>query len=76
MVPLTLVLLFTVAILDKLLPIGINEGVRASAHLVSNLIIGFITLEILRRKGRSKRMAHEKSLANAADEGQLATAVH
>ena len=59
MVPLTLVMLFTVAILDKLIPTSADPLVRAAIHLVSNLLIGIGTLEILRRRGRANRMAQD-----------------
>lgn len=59
MVPLTLVMLFTVAILDKLIPAGADPLVRAGIHFVSNLLIGLATLEILRRRGRSLRATQE-----------------
>lgn len=64
LVPLTLVLVFTVAILDKALPVGINVYSRAGAHLISNLVVGFVTLEILRRRGQANRMAEETAVAD------------
>ena len=59
MVPLTIALVFTVAILDKLIPAGANELIRAGIHLASNIIVGIITMEILRRNGRRQRLAAE-----------------
>lgn len=59
MVPLTIALVLTVAVLDKLIPAGASPVVRALYHLVSNLVVGGITLEILRRRGRRERLATE-----------------
>lgn len=60
MVPLTLVLLFTVAILDKLIftwfPDMTDIG-RALIHLASNLLIAAITIEVLRRRIQRQRQA-------------------
>jgi ABC-type nickel/cobalt efflux system permease component RcnA len=49
-------MILVVAVLDKLIPPGTNELVRASLHLASNILIVFVTLEILRRNGRRRRM--------------------
>lgn len=59
MVPLTLVMVFTVAILDKLIPSAADPLVRGGIHLISNILIGIGTIEILRRRGRSKRLSQE-----------------
>ena len=59
MVPLTLVMLFVVAILDKLIPASADPLVRAAIHLVSNVVIGIGTLEILRRRGQANRAAQD-----------------
>ncbi len=60
MVPLTLVLLFTVAILDKLIftwfP-DITDIGRALIHLASNLLIAAVTLEVVRRGIQRQRQA-------------------
>ncbi len=57
LVPLSLVLILTVAVLDKLIPDGTNDLVRASLHLASNVLILFMTLEIIRRHSqRQQRM--------------------
>ncbi|MCA9919649.1 MAG: NADH-quinone oxidoreductase subunit H, partial [Anaerolineales bacterium] len=78
MVPLTLVILLTVALLDRLvmdfIP-GITEGswLRAAIHLASNLIIGFAGLEVLRRAAQRQRKMHNITspvLAVAENEGQ------
>lgn len=75
MVPLTLVLLFTVALLDRLIldfiP-GVGEAGRAAIHFVSNIIIGFAGLEVLRRAAQRQRQRHNTTstvLAVAENEG-------
>ncbi|VAW43007.1 NADH-ubiquinone oxidoreductase chain H [hydrothermal vent metagenome] len=75
MVPLSLVILFTVALLDKLildfLP-NVGDGGRAAIHLVSNILIGVASLEILRRAARRQRQLHNNMspiLAIAENEG-------
>ena len=55
LVPITLVLILTVAVLDKLIPDGTNELVRGSLHLASNILIAFIALEALRRTSRRRQ---------------------
>jgi hypothetical protein len=67
MVPLTITLVLAVAVLDKLIPVGVNELTRGGIHLVSNLVIGFVTLEILRRRGRQNRLAQEAQRQTAPD---------
>ncbi|MBK7218205.1 MAG: NADH-quinone oxidoreductase subunit NuoH [Candidatus Promineofilum sp.] len=57
LVPVSLVLLFAVAIVDKLIPTGTNAIVRMVIHLVLNVVIAAATLEILRRRGRQNRLA-------------------
>lgn len=76
MVPLTLVILFTVAILDRLIldyiP-GITDLGRAGIHFASNVIIGFAGLEVLRRAARRQRQQHHDLspiLAVAENEGE------
>ncbi|MCP4421192.1 MAG: NADH-quinone oxidoreductase subunit NuoH [Chloroflexi bacterium] len=75
MVPLSLVILLTVAFLDKLLmgliP-NITDGGRAAIHLASNLIIGFASLELLRKAAHRQRQLHNDLspvLAIAENEG-------
>jgi NADH-quinone oxidoreductase subunit H len=64
LVPLTIALIFTVAILDKVLDsMAVTAGVRALVHLASNLLVGWGTLEILRRRGRERRLAFEATMA-------------
>jgi NADH-quinone oxidoreductase subunit H len=55
MVPLTLALIFVVAILDKLIPDGTNQLVRGLIHLGSNVLLALATLEALRRYARRQR---------------------
>lgn len=57
LVPLSLVVVFVIAIVDKLIPTGTNEVVRMSIHLGSNILIALVVLEILRRRGRRRREA-------------------
>jgi NADH-quinone oxidoreductase subunit H len=57
LVPLSLVLVFVVAIVDKLIPDGTNQVLRMSIHLGANLLIGLAVLELLRRRGRENRLA-------------------
>ncbi|WP_374688118.1 NADH-quinone oxidoreductase subunit NuoH [Promineifilum sp.] len=71
LVPLSLVLVFAVAIVDKLIPEGTNVVVRMSIHLLLNLALAAGTLEILRRRGRANRMAAQ----GGAGGGTGATAV-
>lgn len=55
LVPLSLVLIFVVAVVDKLIPAGTSELLRMAIHLVSNLLIGYVTIEVLRWRGRRAR---------------------
>lgn len=62
LVPLMLVLLFVVAVLDKLIFIwfpDVTEWGRALMHLGSNVVIGLATMEILRGRIRRQRQAQE-----------------
>lgn len=65
LVPLSLVLLLVVAVVDKLIPVGAGDYYRAGIHLVSNLVVGFIGLEFLRRRAAHQRAAYEARLARA-----------
>ncbi len=62
--PLSLALILTVSVLDKL-PFMENLGdiSRAGFHLVGNLVIGYVTLEIMRRHARRQRLAQDMTLA-------------
>ena len=55
LVPVSLVLLLVVAILDKMIPEGTNDLVRAGILLASNVLIAFVALEVLRRNARRQR---------------------
>jgi NADH-quinone oxidoreductase subunit H len=63
MVPVSLVLLLVVAIVEKSLPADVAPLVRVAAHLISNLVLGIIVLQILRRQGEKQRLAFEASIA-------------
>jgi NADH-quinone oxidoreductase subunit H len=78
LVPISLVLILVVAILDKMIPEGTTELVRAGLFLASNVLIIFVALEIMRRSARRQRMevagmetvdsgTHEITEAAAAD---------
>jgi NADH-quinone oxidoreductase subunit H len=55
LVPISLVLILVIAILDKMIPDGTNELVRAGILLASNILIAFVALEIMRRNARRQR---------------------
>jgi NADH-quinone oxidoreductase subunit H len=55
MVPLTLAMVFVAAVLDKLLPTGMSAVSRGGMHLLSNILLAYVTLEILRWQGRKQR---------------------
>lgn len=59
LVPLTLVLILVVAVVDKLLPADANQFVRAGAFLISNIVLGLIALEIVRRYAGRRRALDE-----------------
>lgn len=56
LVPLSLVLVLVVAVADKLIPEGTPDAVRMSIQLGLNVLIAFVALEILRRRGRQNRV--------------------
>lgn len=56
LVPVTIALVMTVVIVDKLLPAGINEYARYGVHLLTNLILGYGALELARRMARQRRI--------------------
>ena len=75
MVPLMLMILLTVALLDRLIldyiP-QVGDAGRAGIHLVSNIIIGLAGIEVLRRSARRQRQRHNTTstvLAVAENEG-------
>lgn len=59
LVPLSLVLVLVVALVDKVMPAGASDFYRAGAQLAANLLIGLVTIEILRRVARRQRIAAE-----------------
>lgn len=66
--PLALVLLITVAIIDKLL-VGESPTVYVLVILGANLVIALVTVSILRAYGRMerKRIGEERPIAVASD---------
>ncbi|MCA9973878.1 MAG: NADH-quinone oxidoreductase subunit NuoH [Anaerolineales bacterium] len=62
LVPLSLVLVLLVAIVDKMIPASVGELGRFGIHLATNVIIGFGTIEVLRRNARRQRLAYEAEL--------------
>lgn len=68
LVPISLVLVLVVAVLEKLIPTGTNELVRAGLLLASNVLIAFVALEIMRRTARRQRASLEME-TEAADTG-------
>lgn len=65
LVPVSLLLLLVVAVVDKLIPATAGAGYRAGVHLVSNLVIGFGALELLRRRATRQRAAYESRLVRS-----------
>ncbi|MDX1615153.1 MAG: NADH-quinone oxidoreductase subunit NuoH [Candidatus Promineifilaceae bacterium] len=55
LVPLSLVLVLTVAIVEKALPVDLNVWVRALIHAAVNLLLLFGALELVRRYARKLR---------------------
>lgn len=64
LVPLSLVLIFLVAIVDKLIPEGTGQFMRMAIHLAVNVILGLGTLEALRRYGQRNKMATNSGAAS------------
>jgi NADH-quinone oxidoreductase subunit H len=76
LVPLSLVLIFTVAIVDKLIPTGTPELVRMAIHLASNLLLAYATLEVLRRYGRRVRDQQMSGRISGGDGDTAPEAIH
>ena len=79
LVPVSLVLLLVVAVLDKLIPAGTNVLVRAGLRLASNILISFISLELMRRYGCRLRQENEPDVVElepATIDAAEATAAH
>jgi NADH-quinone oxidoreductase subunit H len=70
LVPLSLVLVLVVAVVEKLVPAGANVYYRAGIHLIGNLIVGFVALEILRRYARRQRIEYEARLEAGTAEAE------
>lgn len=67
LVPLTIVLVFVVAILDKLIPVDAPTWVRALVHLTSNVLVFWGVSSILRRRGQANRAEHGETHAPHSD---------
>lgn len=63
LVPLSLILILVVAVVEKLIPAGAGDYYRAGIHLISNVVVGVLALEILRRRARRKRATFEAERA-------------
>lgn len=59
LVPLTLVILFVTALVDKFIPVNAGEWGRAGIHLALNVIITIATLQILAVNARRQRAIRE-----------------
>jgi hypothetical protein len=59
LVPLSLALVLVTAVLDKLLPATFNDLARGGAHLIANVVLAMITIEILRAYARRQRQIAE-----------------
>jgi NADH-quinone oxidoreductase subunit H len=62
MVPLSIALVLTVALVDKAIPVDAMPIVRGAIHLVSNLLVGFLAIDLIRRRGLRERLAYEAQL--------------
>jgi NADH-quinone oxidoreductase subunit H len=63
LVPLSLILILVVAVVEKLIPAGAGDYYRAGIHLISNVVVGVLALEILRRRAQRKRATFEAERA-------------
>ena len=64
LVPLSIVLIFALAILEKVMDsLAVGDFVRAGVHLATNILIGGVALELARRRGRNQREAFEAKMA-------------
>ena len=57
LVPLSLVLLLTVAVMDKLFLADANAVTKAAVLMVTNIVVGWVTIEILRWRDRDGETA-------------------
>jgi NADH-quinone oxidoreductase subunit H len=71
LVPLTVGLLFAVALLDKLLPLGMDPLARAGSHFLLNVVVALIAVELLRRHARRLRAEQEAGRTPPAREAEM-----
>lgn len=80
LVPVSLVLVMVTALLDKFLPATFNDYARAGAHLIANVVIAMVTIEILRAHARRQRKLTsddtEPEMVVVDDHAHHETAVH
>lgn len=69
LVPLSLALVLVTVLLDKFLPVGTNEYARAGAHLLANVVLAFIAIEMLRSRARRQRQLAEGEDGDSAVSG-------
>jgi NADH-quinone oxidoreductase subunit H len=72
LVPLALVVLVNAAVLDKLLS-GYSYWIYVLGMFASNIIIGFITVEILRAVGRKQSGLGQNPTLKIAPDGEAGT---
>jgi len=75
LVPVSLVLILVVALVDKIMPVGASAWTRAGIHLVSNVLVGAVTLELVRWRGRKQRQAQEGAQEGLLESVEMETAV-
>jgi NADH-quinone oxidoreductase subunit H len=71
LVPLTLALILVVAVVDKALPVDLNEWARAAVLFACNLLVGFIALELVRRFARQRRQEEEPSRHTSSQSAEV-----
>lgn len=67
LVPLTLGLILTIAVVLKLIPEGTNPWVTAAILFAVNILVGLIALEIVRRFARQQRVEGETASERAGE---------
>lgn len=72
LVPLSLIIVLVVAVVDKLIPADSSQLFRYGIHLVSNVVVGLVALELLRRRAARERLAAqtERDMPAAAAPGE------
>ncbi len=73
LVPLSLVLLLTVAVMDKLFLADANAVTKAAVLMVTNIVVGWVTIEILRWRDRDGETA---VVPDVVDDAHEAVAAH